>query len=304
MTTATLKRTGAVLIALAMVAAPAAARAQMSNTRAGLPSDTSRIKRGSPADTGAARRGLLGQPVAVKANTSPEDDRALSARLEKRFEVKRLFRERGLEFPAAETFFRIFKRERVLEVWVRPQGKDQFALLKEYPICALAGQLGPKRTQGDGQTPEGFYSIDSFNPTSGYYLSLHINYPNRADQLSNQGRALGGAIFIHGGCQTEGCLAVTDEAIKELWVLASESRAAGQTQIPVHIFPARLTDAELKRLTQAFDKKPELKQFWASLKPSYDYFERTRLLPQISIDERGKYRMAPFSLIGKPTAIK
>ena len=227
----------------------------------------------------------------------------LLARLEKKHEIKKLFRERGVAYPAAETFLRIFKRERVLEVWVRGANDSQLTLLKSYSICAMAGKLGPKREQGDGQTPEGFYYVDGFNPSSEFHLSLHIDYPNRVDQIQNRGSALGGAIFIHGGCRTEGCLAVTDDAIKELYWIAIEARTAGQTKIPVHIFPTRLTDDELFKLTQVFDKDPELKRFWANLKPTYDYFEANKRVPKITIDDRGRYRMAPPVLLAADSAV-
>lgn len=227
-------------------------------------------------------------------------ERVLGAKVEKRFELKRLFRERGLTYPAHETFIRIFKRERLLEVWVREKDKPEFSLLKSYGICALAGQAGPKREQGDGQTPEGFYYIDGFNPSSDFHLSLHIDYPNRSDQILNPGKSLGGSIFIHGGCQTEGCMAVSDDAIKELYWLAVEATSAGQERIPVHIFPAKLTDQTLFKLVDVFDDSPELRRFWANLKPTFDYFETSHRLPSVTIDERGRYRMKPIEVLGTP----
>ena len=52
-------------------------------------------------------------------------------------------------------FIRIFKAEKDLELWVK-RG-ERFVLFKTYPICTFSGRLGPKRRQGDGQSPEGFY---------------------------------------------------------------------------------------------------------------------------------------------------
>src|SRR5436305_11488621 len=47
---------------------------------------------------------------------------------------------------------------------------------------ALGGQpVGAKSKQGDHKTPEGTYTIDSRNPHSQFYKSLHISYPNRED---------------------------------------------------------------------------------------------------------------------------
>jgi murein L,D-transpeptidase YafK len=183
---------------------------------------------------------------------------------------------------------------------VRTPERNEFVLFKKYPICALTGKLGPKRSQGDEQTPEGFYTINGFNPASDYHLSLRLDYPNRSDQLLGDTGDLGGNIFIHGGCRTEGCLAVNDDAIKELYWLAVEARSAGQMNIAVHIFPTRLTDDELLRLNQLFDKDGALKSFWANLKPAYDFFEAQHKLPLITVDKVGRYRtQAPAQPVGR-----
>jgi murein L,D-transpeptidase YafK len=219
------------------------------------------------------------------------NSRVLNARLEARFAVRQMFHQRGIRYPAAQLFMRVFKRERALEVWVRPDGTQTFQLLKTYPICALAGEVGPKRVRGDGQTPEGFYFIDSFNPASQYHLSLHVDYPNTSDRALGTAGNLGGDIYIHGGCLTEGCIAVTDAAIQELYWLAVETRAAGQAAIPVHIFPARLNDDELDLLRNGFRNRPDLVSFWESLRPGYDYFEQHRQLPPVRVGPRGLYQL-------------
>ncbi|MGH7507491.1 MAG: L,D-transpeptidase family protein [Longimicrobiales bacterium] len=251
--------------------------------------------------TGSALGGSPGVPAIAGPRTPLEGEfatnqlqfeRVRRARIDTRFGIKQLFRDRGIRYPAAEVFLRIFKRERVLELWVRPGDADTFALLKSYNICALAGELGPKRGQGDGQTPEGFYEIDFFNPQSEFHLSLHLNYPNRSDALLGRRGGLGGDIFIHGGCVTEGCLAVTDESIKELYWIAVEARSGGQRRIPVHIFPARLDAEEMERLAVAFADEPELRRFWRNLRPGYDYFEQNHKLPDIHVNDRGSYRLA------------
>lgn len=244
-----------------------------------------------PADSAAveARSPVLPTGSAFALNQL-QNERVRAARIATRFNIKRVFEERGIRYPAAEVFIRIFKRERSLEVWVRPDGDEQFSLLKNYGICALAGELGPKRRQGDSQVPEGFYAIDSFNPWSEYHLSLHVDYPNVKDRYgAATGISLGGDIFIHGGCNSEGCLALTDEGIQELYWLAVEARSAGQQRIPVHIFPARLGDDDLQRLTRAFASQPELTSFWQTLKPGYDFFESSRRIPAVMVNGAGDY---------------
>lgn len=216
--------------------------------------------------------------------------RVLDAWVTKRFAVMDMFRARGVTYPAAEVYLRVFKRERVIELWARSPQQGTFTLVKEYPICALS-ELGPKRQQGDGQTPEGFYYVDFLNPSSRFHLSLHVNYPNAADQAVGRSDALGGDIFIHGGCLTAGCIAVTDESIKELYWIAVEARSVGQTRIPVHIFPARLEEGSIAELARVFGEDEKLVDFWHQLRGGYEHFERTHTMPEIRISSRGRYLM-------------
>ncbi len=245
-----------------------------------------------PAEAGRAAPALRNPLETLFARDQLRHPRVMQARADARFGLKRLYRERGLPYPAAEVFLRVFKRERVLELWVRTPDSQQFQLLKEYRICALAGEIGPKRRQGDNQTPEGFYEIDAFNPSSQYLLSLHVNYPNASDRALGRGGPLGGDIYIHGGCKTIGCIAIEDENIKELYWAAVEARALGQTRIPVHIFPARLEPEEMERLAQVYAGRRDLVTFWEGLQPGYSYFERHRVPPVMRVDARGQYRMA------------
>jgi murein L,D-transpeptidase YafK len=273
------KSASALACAVALLAIHADAGAQLSRERPPLPTDT----------THAAAHGPLLPTQSGFALSQLRHDRVLDARAATRFTIKRLFHEQGIRCPAEEIFLRIFKRERSLELWVRPAGQDSYALLKTYAICALAGELGPKRRQGDNQTPEGFYFVDFFNPKSDFLLSLHVDYPNRHDRIAGDGANLGGDIFIHGGCNSEGCLALTDDGIRELYWVAVEARAVGQERIPVHIFPARLGDADARALQKSFQSEPELVGFWNTLKPMYDFFETTRRVPAVSVDNDGAY---------------
>ena len=86
-----------------------------------------------------------------------------------------------------------------------------------------------------------------------------------------------------------GCFAVTDEVIKEIYVAAVEARSNNQMMIPVHIFPCRLNERNMKILRAMYPGNPDLIHFWENLKPGYDYFENTRKLPLIRVDEKGRY---------------
>jgi murein L,D-transpeptidase YafK len=248
----------------------------------------------SAAPATASRSSLTAADYAVAesgfARAQLRHSRVRRAQANARPRISRLYRERNIRHPAAEVFVRVFKRDRELEVWVRPLDSSRFQLLKTYGICALAGKPGPKRRQGDAQVPEGFYSIDLFNPESSYHLSMRVDYPNARDEAANPGGRLGGDIYIHGGCRSDGCLAMTNEGIEELYWLGIEAHAMGQTRIPVHIFPARLDKAELRRMKDVFADQPELLEFWKTLQPGYEYFEKHHRLPQVIVDAGGRYR--------------
>ena len=102
---------------------------------------------------------------------------------------------------------------------------------------------------------------------------------------------LGGDIYVHGDCVTIGCVPITNDGIEEVYWLAVEARAAGQTDIPVHIFPARLTATNVHSLEREFRQNPELLLFWDSLRPAFEAFEKNRRVPRVEIDGQGQYRV-------------
>ncbi|GAA4498085.1 hypothetical protein GCM10023172_14280 [Hymenobacter ginsengisoli] len=178
-----------------------------------------------------------------------------------------------LDSARLEVFFRLIKTRVALEVWARNQGEGAFRLLHIYRLAATSGRLGPKRRAGDEQVPEGFYTIDRFNPQSLYHLSLGLDYPTADDILATGLADPGGDIFLHGSDVTVGCLPLTDAGIEEVYLLAVAARAAGQATINVHLFPFPLVEEELRRR----EASPHA-AFWRGLAPGYAYFEAHRTL--------------------------
>lgn len=115
---------------------------------------------------------------------------------------------------------------------------DHGKVIRSYKIALGRTPVGPKLQEGDGKTPEGTYTISGRNPRSKFHLSLRISYPNEADRsrAARLGVAPGGDIMIHGlpngqgqiGAAhrdtdwTEGCIAVTDAEIEEIWKLVPD----------------------------------------------------------------------------------
>lgn len=110
---------------------------------------------------------------------------------------------------------------------------DNGVPVAEYMVALGANPVGAKQRRGDGRTPEGLYFIQARNPRSKYHLSLRISYPDSAQRAraSMLGISPGGDIMIHGLPKrfatvgalhrqqdwTEGCIAVTNDEIEEIW---------------------------------------------------------------------------------------
>jgi L,D-transpeptidase catalytic domain len=141
------------------------------------------------------------------------------------------------------------KQERVLEAWCRGGG------LRVFPIALSREPVGAKRRSGDQRIPEGDYLLVGSPRRSRFHLFIPIDYPSPQDadrglaegvisrsehrrilaahaagHLPPQDTALGGLVGFHGEGErwrgdldldwTEGCVAVTDEAIGWLAVHA------------------------------------------------------------------------------------
>ncbi|MDF1564481.1 MAG: hypothetical protein P1V51_15660 [Deltaproteobacteria bacterium] len=243
---------------------------------------------------------LVGASPALARSPPRDAPRTVDARARRGEELRKLFTDAGLPAVPPRLYLRIFKKERQVELWGGKVGAPM-VLVKTFEVCADSGVLGPKRRRGDLQVPEGFYGIDRYNAWSNFHLSLGLDYPNRSDRI--RGRALGvedlgGDIFVHGSCVTIGCVPIEDGPIELLFLATLDTHLAGQERIPVHVFPARLTDAGLADLRAEHDD-PQLQAFWKELQPGYLHFERTHRPPRVRVHPDGRYHLTP---VGEPIA--
>lgn len=173
-------------------------------------------------------------------------------------------------------FMRVFKQPKQIEVWLQTEGK--YELFKTYPICTYSGLIGPKLREGDQQSPEGFYTVSGgqLNPASRYHLSFDIGYPNAVDR---ENKRTGGDIMVHGKCISEGCFAMGNMQIEEIYLLAYQAFLQGQKDFGIHIFPFRMTRENLEQ-----NRHSGWIAFWENLKEGYDAFEQTRQVPLITAD--------------------
>ena len=109
--------------------------------------------------------------------------------------------------------------------------------VRQYKVALGGAPVGAKERQGDHKTPEGTYTIDWKTKKSSYHWALHVSYPNAEDRARAKRLHVnpGGAIMIHGlprkfshlGAAhraydwTEGCVAVTDPEIEEIYKLVA-----------------------------------------------------------------------------------
>jgi len=132
-------------------------------------------------------------------------------------------------------------------------------LIRDYRIGLGPSPVGDKVFQGDGRTPEGDFYVCVKNPSSNFYKSLGLSYPEKrhaeraliagnisSDEfarimqaVSSRNRppwntVLGGAIFLHGGGAfadwTKGCVALNNSSMDELFQVV-------EVGTPVHILP-------------------------------------------------------------------
>ncbi len=187
--------------------------------------------------------------------------------------------EKGLAL-GSPVFIRAFKEERELELFIRDKDTGKFKLFRTYPIAAASGDLGPKLAEGDGQVPEGFYHVGprAMNPNSKYHLSFNIGFPNAFDRANGR---TGSFIMIHGNAVSIGCLAMTDEKIEEIYIIADAALNAGQPYFRVHIFPFRMTEERMEKAAGS-----EWIGFWKNLKTGYDLFEKNKVPPEVGVKDR------------------
>lgn len=133
----------------------------------------------------------------------------------------------GLASASTIDLVRVSKGQRTLELL---SGET---VVKTFTIALGANPVGHKQQEGDERTPEGRYVLDYRNPNSQYYKSIHVSYPNAADQARARaaGRKPGGDIMIHGQKNgfsgmsrltqkmdwTNGCIALHDADMEYVW---------------------------------------------------------------------------------------
>ena len=135
------------------------------------------------------------------------------------------------DYAGDEGIDRILVVKKDRKMYLYKEGKVQSVI----PISLGKNPIGHKQQQGDNRTPEGEFFIHRKLCSPKYYRSLCISYPRLEDieQAKAKGVNPGGAVTIHAQPTwnangkgdsytlsrnwTQGCVAVTNDAMKELW---------------------------------------------------------------------------------------
>ncbi len=226
--------------------------------------------------------------VLLGADVPPEPARVSTARVRSGPRLARALEVAGVPHPRA-LLLRVFKDERVLELWAAAVPGGPFVHVGDHAVCASSGGPGPKARTGDGQVPEGLYRVTTLNPWSRFHLSLRVDYPNAADRARNPGvpvSALGGEIFIHGNCVTIGCVPIGDEAIEEVYLVALEVRGRGG-EVSALILPARPGSTRWTELVK--EAAASNGGLWRSLSGLSEHLDASHRLPQVRAASDGTY---------------
>ena len=212
------------------------------------------------------------EEIAPTTTAGPKATKPLPAQLVQSMRAK------GMS-TTAPIMVRIFKEEATLEVW-KQKSSGRYDLAVSYDICKWSGRLGPKFTEGDRQAPEGFYSVrpHQMNPQSSYHLAFNIGFPNSYDRANGR---TGQHLMVHGACSSAGCYSMTDGQIEQIYALARDAFAGGQTEFQIQAFPFRMTAANMARY-----KDDRNYAFWTMLKEGYDHFEITKVPPKVDVCEK------------------
>ena len=226
-----------------------------------------------------------------KPSSEPIDppDRTAEGPLSSGDRIRVAYHARAVEYPG-EVFLRWFKREAELELWARNPGRRFRHLIGTCQSWPPPGEPGPKRREGDRQSPEGFYEIDRFQSPERVSSSRSASeLSQRRGPRASDPEQPGSEIYIHGSNVSIGCAPIGDDAIEEVYLAAFDAHKYGQARIQVHVFPGRMSGPEWEKFaSDEIARRPELAAFWAQLQPGFDYFEQRRTLPVIHVESDGR----------------
>jgi len=99
---------------------------------------------------------LSGTPPDTFRESQLKHTRVREAFANKEKSVIKTLTDHGISRDNLQIYLRAFKIEKKVELWAKNTCDSAFILVKEFPICEISGEIGPKRRSYDLQVPEGF----------------------------------------------------------------------------------------------------------------------------------------------------
>ncbi|NOZ34466.1 MAG: hypothetical protein GXO80_04105 [Chlorobi bacterium] len=208
----------------------------------------------------------------------------------------------NISYPPGYVMFRLFKEEKEFEIWASEKRSDTLKLLAILPVCAVDDKAGTKLRQGDGKTPEGFYTCKIMYGSANGFMWIKLNteeindygkvgygssfkmcidYPLQIDRNRTRkilGKANpGGAICLHGNCVTAGCISFENKNFLPVFLSARYHNSKTYGYPKIHIFPFRFSEKNKAKMSEKVNSEmtpKQLTEFWTELEKPYNLFEK------------------------------
>jgi len=248
----------------------------------------------------------------IKKETNEKSSAFIKQRLEQLIgkSFQKRCEEAGISYPPKYVMFRLFKEEKEFEIWGAEKRSDTLKLLAVLPVCAVDDEAGTKLQQGDGKTPEGFFTCKILYGSSNWFMWIKLNnkeidnsgnvgygssfkmcidYPLAIDR--NRTRKIlgkadpGGAICLHGNCVTAGCISFENHNFLPVFLSASFHNSKTYGYPKIQIFPFRFSEHNKEKMSEKVSSEmtPEqLVSFWTETEKAYNLFEKNHKAIKIS----------------------
>ncbi len=259
----------------------------------------------------------------IKKGTNEKSSAFIKQRLEQLIgkSYRKKCAEAGITYPPKYILFRVFKEEKEFEIWASGKRSDTLKRLALLPICAVDDEAGTKLQEGDGKTPEGFFSskimygsshgfmwiklntgeIDDYGTTGyGSSFKICIDYPLQIDRNRTRkilGKASpGGAICLHGNCVSAGCISFENKNFLPVFLSARYHKSKTYGYPKIQIFPFRFSEKNIKKMSKKVSSEmtPEqLIAFWSELEKAYNLFEKNHKAIKVTFSNN-KYNFSEY----------
>jgi murein L,D-transpeptidase YafK len=232
--------------------------------------------------------------------------------------------EKGIHYPPRFIMFRFFKHEGEFEVWAGNSQTDKLHRIILLPACAVDKSPGTKLQEGDGKTPEGYYSASLYYGSTADFMWIKLNnseldnygkvgygssfkmcldYPNIIDKDRTRqllrGKSPGSAICIHGNCVSIGCISFHNKDYLPVFLAAMSHQQENWGKIQIHIFPFRFDKISSRQKSEFASRVKGMKnehvmETWSNLEEGFKLFNSSPKALKVEISGNKIYRYESY----------